>query len=273
MSYVSPYQVAAVQEDLLSSLLKTKQKEREGEFQGGIQKGEMIKEYSADLRDKKQKIDEAARKAARKKRKKKWWEKALPIASIFMGPLGAALTTGLTAGYGTYKDASFAGKTAKNLQKYIRQTPLEGSAKARAGFDPWQGTFLGETALDFKEGRLSSASDLDTAISQAKDAGSFGNVLGSAATAGLTTYLLKDLLGEIGGGKIDAMAGDILSGAGTSSITDIVARTHGPLANVFGGLTAGELFSGDTLGQLLEGSAQSEAGLSLLLGAISSLQD
>ena len=240
MSYVSPYQVAAVQEDLLSSLLKTKQKEREGEFQGGIQKGEMIKEYSADLRDKKQKIDEAARKAARKKRKKKWWEKALPIASIFMGPLGAALTTGLTAGYGTYKDASFAGKTAKNLQKYIRQTPLEGSAKARAGFDPWQGTFLGEKALEFKEGRLSSASDLD---------------------------------GEIGGGKIDAMAGDILSGAGTSSITDIVARTHGPLANVFGGLTAGELFSGDTLGQLLEGSAQSEAGLSLLLGAISSLQD
>ena len=74
MSYVSPYQVAAVQEDLLSSLLKTKQKEREGEFQGGIQKGEMIKEYSADLRDKKQKIDEAARKAARNKRKKKWGE-------------------------------------------------------------------------------------------------------------------------------------------------------------------------------------------------------
>lgn len=266
MAYISPYQTAGVEQNLITQLLKTKRKAEEGEYQGRIQKGEMIKEYGKDVRGKTAEIDAAARRAQSKKRKKNILEAIIPIATmIFGGPLAAGLGAGISTGYGASRDASFAEKTARNLQKYIKETPLSGTGKA--GFDPWEGTFLSERAADFKAGRLSKAADLDSVIAQAKKAGGFGNVFGQALMSGLTSYALKSAME---GGDIGKMSTDILAGGSAFNIGDIVGEIGkgGPLE---------QLFSGDTLSNLLfgkeEGTPQNTATLQMLLQSIGALQD
>ena len=71
------------------------------------------------------------------------------------------------------KDAKFGEKTARDLQKYIRSTPLSGPTSGGA----WTKSFLGRKAADFKSGRLDKASDLDSVIEAFDKAGRFENVL------------------------------------------------------------------------------------------------
>ena len=245
MAYVSPYQISGIQENLITNLLKSKRKEEEGRFQGQMQKGEMIKEYGQDVRRKTAAIERKQREAASKKRKKKWYEKAVnliaPLLAVAIpgagGAIAAGVTSGLGAGYGAAQDSNFAERNLKNLQKFIKETPLTGTGKA--GFDPYEGTFLSEKAADFKQGRLSAAADLNPA----KDAGKFGNVFGQALTSGLTTYGMAKTLGDMdlfggGGGKGDV--GDVVAGlAGGGDVTGIVSEigksSMGPLEQLFSG--------------------------------------
>ena len=165
-------------------------------------------------------------------------------------------------------------KTATNLQKYIRSTPLAGTGKE--GFDPYQGTFLSEKAADFKQGRLGAANDLDSVIRAAKKAGSIGNVLGAGATSGLMAYGLSSAMQGADLGKVGDMSGDILAGGGTFNIGDIVGEigkgTGGPLAQF------GKLFKGDDLLKMLfqggKGAGQgSSAAFQYLLQTLGALQD
>lgn len=274
MAYVSPYQISGIQENLITNLLKSKRKEEEGRFQGQMQKGEMIKEYGQDVRSKTAAIEQKQREAASKKRKKKWYEKAVnliaPLLTVAIpgagGAIAAGVTSGLGAGYGAAQDANFAERNLKNLQKFIEETPLTGTGKA--GFDPYEGTFLSEKAADFKQGRLSAAADLNPAIQSAKDAGKFGNVFGQALTSGLASYGMAKTLGDMdlfgGGGKGDV--GDIVAGlAGGGDVTGIVSEigksSMGPLE---------QLFSGG-LKDLTE--KEQESFQTLLMQLLTSLQD
>ena len=291
MAYVSPYQTAGVQQSLMDTLLSAKVKEKEGEFAGRRQKSEMVKEYGADYRETTEKINEASKKASRKRRKRKWYEKflgdVLPILSLFIPAIGPGIAGGLagiSAGYGASKDASFAEGTAKNLQKYIKDTPMTGYAKAKTGKNPWEGTFLSEKAADYKAGRLDRASDLDSVIAAAQDAGSFGNVFGTALQKGISTYAMTKMAGEIGEG--------FGGGAGATVDTGLMSSLSGP-GGLAGGANAlaaadyvspfaeaagGGLFQGnfaDSLGAALlgQGEVGDDASLQLLLGALAALQD
>lgn len=272
MAYVSPYQTAGVQSNLLETLIQSKLKEKEGAMEGGIQKSEMITEYGSDIRDKVAKINEASRKASGKKRKRKWWEKVAPILAMLIpgiGPGVAAGITGLTTGYGASKDASFAERTAQNLQKHIEGTPLAGYGSARKGIDPWKGTFLSEKAADFKSGRLEKAADLDTVIASAKDAGKFSNVFGQALSSALMTYGMKEAM-QGGGdlGEVGKMGSDILGGGSTFNVTDILGELgKGPLESLFSGGNIGSMLLGE------EGEPRDAASLQMLLSAIGALQD
>ena len=282
MAYVSPYQTAAVEENLITQLLSTKRAAEEGKMQGGIQKGEMIREFGQDVRDKTSKIEAAARKAARKKRKKSPFEFIVPLATmIFGGPLAAGLGAGISAGYGADRDASFAETTARNLQKYVKDTPLTGTGKK--GYDAYAGTFLSERGADFKQGRLSQAADLDSVIASAKDAGKFGNVFGQALTSGLMSYGLSSMMGGDGitdGVSVDADLMTKLSGPGgltSAAAQNALATTAlGSGGSVLGSL--GNLFKDGNLGKMLlqggKGSPQeSIAAMQYLMQTIGSLQD
>jgi len=291
MAYVSPYQAAGVQSNLIQGLLKSKLKQREGETAGKIQKGEMIKEYGEDLRKTTDKINEAARKAAGKKRKRKWYEKflgdVLPILSVFIPAIGPGIAGGLagvSAGYGASRDAKFAEGTARNLQKYIEDTPMSGYDKAKKGMSPWEGTFLSEKAADYKSGRLDRAADLDSVIAAAEDAGSFGNVFGAALQKGIQTYMLTKAAGELGegfgggaGATVDTGLMTSLSGPGgvAGGANALAAADYAsPLAEAAGsGLFEGNFL--DSLGASLmgQGGIKDEAQLQLLLGALAALQD
>ena len=294
---VSRYQLAGVDEQLMKSLFITKQKEKEGQLQTKIQKGEMTEGFGKDLRDKISKINDAIKKAQRSKSKKKWWEKLMPLASLALGPIAAGVTTGLTTAYGGVRESKHAEKTAKGLQKYIRQTPLEGS---------WGKTFLGEQAADFKTGRLEQAKDLDDVIKAAKDARSFGNIIGPSLLSGGGTYLsgMMSKGAKVGGGEgggflkegfldkagkqklaEDIAEEDLLKQA--ISITDIVGGGSdlalGKALEGLKGYNARNLFfgSGDTtfkdlLEQLFgkegEQGAEQQAQMNLFLNALKGLQ-
>ena len=286
MAYVSPYQISGIQENLISNLLRGKRKEEEGRFQGQMQKGEMIKEYGQDVRGKTAAIEQKQREAASKKRKKRWYEKLVNIAAPILavavpgagGAIAAGVTSGLGAGYGAAQDSNFAERNLKNLQKFIEETPLTGTGKA--GFDPYEGTFLSEKAADFKQGRLSAAADLDSAIQSAKDAGKFGNVFGQALTSGLTTYGMSkafqdmDLFGGGGGDSVTvdtelmkALSGPegIAGGLGALNIADAASYASGATQS---GLE--KLFSGGLQGL---SKKEQEGFTTLLMQLLTSLQD
>jgi hypothetical protein len=286
MAYVNPYQTAAIEQDLITSLIKSKQSATEGELEGRMQKGEMIREYGKDVRDKTSKIEAKQRAAAAAKRKKNPFELLIPlITAIATGPLGAGISAGLAGGYGAYSDASFAEKTAKNLQKYIRSTPLAGTGKE--GFDPWQGTFLSEKAADFKQGRLGAASDLDSVIRAAKKAGSIGNVLGTAATSGLMAYGLSSMLGGgtspaegvAGTPVFDEALGKFVLPEGALSASQVLAGPKmGIFQKMFKGPQMSGLFKGDNLyNMLFKGGAnvsnENQAAFQYLLQTLGALQD
>ena len=277
MAYVSPYQISGIQENLITNLLKGKRKEEEGRFQGQMQKGEMIKEYGQDVRSKTSAIEQKQREAASKKRKKKWYEKLVNIAAPILavavpgagGAIAAGVTSGLGAGYGAAQDSNFAERNLKNLQKFIEETPLTGTGKA--GFDPYEGTFLSEKAADFKQGRLSAAADLNPAIQAAKDAGKFGNVFGQALTSGLTTYGMAkafqdmDLFGGGGGDSVTVDTELMAGGLGALNIADAASYASGATQS---GLE--KLFSGGLQGL---SKKEQEGFTTLLMQLLTSLQD
>jgi hypothetical protein len=285
MAYVSPYQLSGIQENLITNLLKGKRKEEEGRFQGQMQKGEMIKEYGQDVRSKTAAIEQKQREAASKKRKKKWYEKAVnliaPLLTVAIpgagGAIAAGVTSGLGAGYGAAQDANFAERNLKNLQKFIEETPLTGTGKA--GFDPYEGTFLSEKAADFKQGRLSAAADLDSAIQSAKDAGKFGNVFGQALTSGLTSYGMAKTFGDMnffgettpakgiaGTPTFDESLGKFVLPAGSLSASQVL---EGPL---MGGLE--KFFTGLGAKGFKDFSKKEQEGFkTLLMQLLTSLQD
>ena len=281
------YEAARVESKLVDDLLKlTSAKQRVG-TETDIQKGRVIEEYGEDLRATTKKLEDAMRKAQKKKRKKKWWEKLVPLMAALIpgiGPIAAGTLTGVVSGASLKKDAKFAESTAKNLQKYIKSTPLKSK---------WGKSFVGQKALDFKQGRLDTAGNLDDVIEEARKAGSGGNVFKTALTAGITSYLGKMAaqgdLGNIGKGAgkgffglgptvgtvgVDPNVMSAISGPGgvaggldAMNAADI-ARYTGGAEGFFGGKSFADMLSG-----MLTGDQASMAYASNVLGALRNLQD
>ena len=118
-----------------------------------------------------------------KGRKGKWWEKVLPLAGMFMGPMGSAILGGLQGMY-----------TAKQQSKHA--LGQIGAARG-AGVDvgKWGNTFLGSGARETKAASDSMFDSL-TRDAQVSDMG----LLKSGLTSGISSYAMGKMGEGIKGG-------------------------------------------------------------------------
>ena len=186
MAAYNPYNVAASGQNLLETLLGADQAKLKGQSAVGEHKGEMIEEYQ----DESIAAQKTQEELMSKGRKGKWWEKVLPIAGMFMGPMGSAILGGLQGMY-----------TAKQQSKHA--LGQIGAARG-AGVDvgKWGNTFLGSGARETK-----AASDLMfdslTRDAQVSDMG----LLKSGLTSGITSYAM----GKMGEGVMEGVKGGQLA--------------------------------------------------------------
>ena len=180
----TPYQVAQTQSALLDSLLGGEQKTSKARLETQTQKGRLSEEFDKELIE----AEKAAEKELKKKRKKKWWEKLAPVLSLFTGPIGAGVISGLTGMYGASKGESHA-------RKQIR------AAKVASKMDPrWKKNFLSKPMREQEETKRKA----------------FDEMLDSINLSGmdiLTTGLTQGLMGY-GMGKITQGIGEAWKGAG-----------------------------------------------------------
>ena len=99
-----PYNVAGQQQALLEGLLGSKQAQKQSQFDIGQQKGEMSEEFQKEAIAAQKKQEEILER----QRGGKLWEKLLPIASMFGGPIASGVLGGLQGMYGMGKESKFA---------------------------------------------------------------------------------------------------------------------------------------------------------------------
>ena len=126
-----PYNVAGQQQALLEGLLGSKQAQKQSQFDIGQQKGEMSEEFQKEAIAAQKKQEEILER----QRGGKLWEKLLPIASMFGGPIASGVLGGLQGMYGMGKESKF----AKARIEEARWAGID---------DKWGGTFLGGQARD-----------------------------------------------------------------------------------------------------------------------------
>jgi hypothetical protein len=163
MAY-SPYQIAGTKASLIDLLQEGAFDRKKSAIETRKQKGKMREEFEAEL--------EAAQAEARKKAKSSPFSKVLNLVGLGLGPLGAALTSGITAGY------------EGNKQRKAMESLLSGVDSKR-----WGKTFLRDPMKAYKQ----EAEDMQM---------SSGDVLRGAFGSGLTSFMTSKMLGgdaETGG--------------------------------------------------------------------------
>ena len=180
----NPYGIASTQQGLLESLLGTEQAEKTGVTALGKQKGEMGEEFQEEMIA----AQKEQERLLNKQRKGGFLEKLLPLAGMFMGPLGSAITSGLTGMYGAKKGSDF-------LKGQIE------SARGAGLSDKWGKTFLGKDARTVTG---ETESMLDEMKMQAGL--STGDLLKTGLTSGITGYAMgktgEGIMEGIGGAKL-----------------------------------------------------------------------
>ena len=185
----NPYGIASTQQGLLESLLGTEQAEKTGATALGKQKGEMGEEFQEEMIAS-QKEQE---RLLNKQRKGGFLEKLLPLAGMFMGPLGSAITSGLSGMYGAKKGSDF----AKGQIELARGAGLS---------DKWGKTFLGKDARTVTG---ETESMLDKMKMQADLSG--GDLLKTGLASGISGYAMgktgEGIMEGIGGAKLSKTPG------------------------------------------------------------------
>ncbi len=157
MAY-SPYQIAGTRGNLLDLLQQEKLVGQESKRRTGKQRLALEEEFEQDLKA-------AQRKAKREAEKGSGFFKALNLVGMGLGPLGAALTSGISAGL------------QGNRQKKAMEGLLSGVDSKR-----WGKTFLRDPMKSYKE----EAQDMQM---------SSGDVLRGAIGSGLTSFAMSKALG------------------------------------------------------------------------------
>ena len=216
----TPYRVAQTQSALLDSLLGGDQKTSKARLETKAQKGRLSEEFDRELIE----AEKAAEKELKKKRKKKWWEKIAPVLSLFTGPIGAGVISGLTGMYGASKGESHA-------RKQIR------AAKVASKMDPrWKKNFLSKPMREQEETKRKAFDEMLDSINL-----SGMDILTTGITSGLQGY---------GMGKIAQGIGDAWKGA--SAVTPSTSVGTGVMS---GGTDAVLGDIGGTIGDIAQSVA------------------
>ena len=226
----TPYQVAQTQSALLDSLLGEQQGTSMARLETKTQKSRMVEEFDKELIEAQKKTE----KELNKRRKKKWWEKAVPVLSLFAGPIGAAVMSGMTSMYGASKGESHA---RKQIQK----------ARIASKMDPrWKKNFLSKPMREQEEYKRKSFDKM------AKDIDISGmDILTTGLTSGLQAY---------GMGKITQGMGEAWKGAGVAPPGDASAVFNPDVM-------AESAFQGDiNVGDIIGNIASVPAGIAPRIG-------
>ena len=129
----NPYGIATTEQGLLENLLASDQAKTKGALATDEKKGKMKKDFQEEY----QASQKEQERLLQKRRKKKLWEKLLPVAGMFLGPLASGIIGGLQGMY-----------TARQDQKF-RRGHISG-ARAAGLQDKWDNTFLGNQAMEIK---------------------------------------------------------------------------------------------------------------------------
>ena len=165
MAY-SPYQIAGTQASLRDLLQESRFRGEQSKSKTAVQMGKLEEEFEADL-------EAAQAKARRDSKKNKGLFQGLNLlGTLFLGPLGAGLTKGITAG----------------IQGNQRKKALEGLLSDVEG-NRWSKNFLKRPMKAYEE----EAEDLQM---------SSGDVLRGAFGAGLTGALTSKMLGGESGKSV-----------------------------------------------------------------------
>jgi hypothetical protein len=158
MAY-SPYQIAGTKASLTDLLQESRFRGEQSKSKTAVQMGKLEEEFDADLKD-------AQAKARRDAKKNKGLFQGLNLlGTLFLGPLGAALTKGITAG----------------IQGDQQRQALKGLL-SDVDADRWSKTFLKRPMKAYRE----EAEDLQM---------SRGDLLRGALGAGATGFMASKILG------------------------------------------------------------------------------
>ena len=189
----NPYQIAGSQTGFLEELMRADQIKKEQDVAIGQLKGEMTREFEAE-QIRKQKEFEAIQA---QKRKKNPWEKLLPIAAMFSGPIAGAVMSAV-GGIGSMKADV---KSEKEKLAQMEALGLGSSAK-------YGGTFLGSKARAIE-------SEAESAISAAREDISGigrGDYLMKAVMEGIKGYGSGKMGEGIKGSFKGLKTGDVVAG-------------------------------------------------------------
>ena len=211
MTRYQPYAMAlGRQDEIMDSLNRiAKAGEATASRTGKVRdlKGQLRGEQQAKYK----KIEEAVKESQRKAKRGGPFRKLLKVAGLFMGPLGAGLTSGI-AGF----DAARRQKGAlKHLAKALgKHGEFSGAMRGKGRGLSW----LSNPMSSFTENIMSGKRDVEKSASKI-------NALKAGITAGATSALSAKLSGKegmFGGGKLKAIA------AGDVALKDALAKQFLP---------------------------------------------
>jgi len=199
MARYNPYQMALGRQDEVVDTLNriVERQEQSAARTGKI--SDLKGQLEHEQREKYKKIEEEVKKSQRKAKRGGLFRKLLKVAGLFMGPLGAGLTSGIAG-----MDAA---KRQKGALKYLAKA-LEKHGEFSAGMRG-KGAglrWLSNPMKNFTENVMSGKRDVEKSASKI-------NPLKAGLTAGLTSALTAKMSGKegmFGGGKLQAIkAGDV----------------------------------------------------------------
>mgnify|MGYP003657481192 CR=1 len=165
--------------------------------------GEQLSKYK--------KIEESVKESQRKARKGSGFRKLLKVAGMFMGPLGAGLTSGIAGYMGAERQKGALKHLAKALGKHGE---FSAAMKGKGRGLSW----LSNPMSNFTENVMSGKRDVEKSASKI-------NALKAGLTSGLTSALTAKISGKegmFGGGKLKAIA------AGDVALKDALAKQFIP---------------------------------------------
>ena len=213
MARYNPYQMALGRQDEVIDTLSRigKAGETSAARVGTI--GDLRSELFNLQKEKYKKIDEEVKKSQKKAKRGGLFRKLLKVAGLFMGPIGAGLTSGIAG-----MDAA---KKQKGALKYL--------AKALEKHGEFSGKWRGKTAglnwlsqptAQFTENVMSGKRDVEKSASKI-------NPLKAGLTAGLTSALSAKASGKegiFGGGKLK----DAFANIGQGGVKDLLSQQFLP---------------------------------------------
>lgn len=253
MARYNPYQMALGRQDEVIDTLNriVERQEQSAARQGKISalKGELEHEQ----REKYKKIEEEVKKSQRKAKRGGLFRKLLKVAGLFMGPLGAGLTSGIAGMDAARRQKGALKHLAKALEKHGEfSTKMRGKG---AGL-----RWLSNPMKQFTENVMSGKRDVEKSASKI-------NPLKAGLTAGLTSALTAKMAGKegmFGGGKLRAIkAGDV---ALKDALSKQFLPGHTPKTLTYTPGTLGSLPVKDSFGNILVPGVKGTEGVFKTVG-------